>query len=382
MEDPIEIRQSSKIQVLIVVGARPNFMKAAPICAEMRRRAEEFTVKVVHTGQHYDAAMSDAFFADLGLPEPDFHLGVGSASHTVQTAKIMTAFEPIVLAERPDWVLVVGDVNSTMACSLVCAKTGVKVAHVEAGLRSGDRSMPEEINRIVTDAVADLLLTPSPDADENLKHEGVPAEKIRFVGNVMIDSLFQHLERAERSGIREELGLNEGEYAVLTMHRPSNVDARATLEPMIDALIDVAARIPVIFPVHPRTKAKIEEFGMTERIEASGLRQIEPLGYLDFLRLYSGARFVVTDSGGLQEETTALGIPCLTIRENTERPITVEMGSNQVVGTDPANLKRSAFEILDGSFENLDKKIPPLWDGKAAARICDDLAEHSKTATH
>jgi UDP-N-acetylglucosamine 2-epimerase (non-hydrolysing) len=357
-------------------------MKAAPICAEMRRRPEEFSVKVVHTGQHYDASMSDAFFADLGIPEPDFHLGVGSASHTVQTAKIMIAFEPIVLAERPDWVLVVGDVNSTMACSLVCAKTGVKVVHVEAGLRSGDRSMPEEINRIVTDSIADLLLTPSPDADENLKREGVPAEKVRFVGNVMIDSLFKNLERAESSSIREELGLNDGEYAALTMHRPSNVDSREDLEPLIDALIDIATQIPIIFPVHPRTRAKIEEFGLADRIANSTLRLIEPLGYIDFLRLYRGANFVVTDSGGLQEETTALGIPCLTIRENTERPITVEMGTNQVVGTDPEKLKKAAFDLLEDQTRDRGKKIPPLWDGKAAVRICDALAEYQKTAAH
>ena len=373
MENPAGKDQRPKIKALIVVGARPNFMKAAPICAEMRRRPGEFSVKVVHTGQHYDAAMSDAFFADLGLPEPDFHLGVGSASHAVQTAKIMMAFEPVVEAERPDWVLVVGDVNSTMACSLVCAKMGVKVAHVEAGLRSGDRSMPEEINRIVTDAVADLLLTPSPDADANLKREGVPAEIIRFVGNVMIDSLFENLKRAEISVVREELGLAEGGYAVLTMHRPSNVDERENLEPLVEALIEIAERVPFVFPVHPRTKAKIEEFGLNEEINASSLKLIEPLGYVDFLRLYSGARFVVTDSGGLQEETTALGIPCLTIRENTERPITVEMGTNRVVGADPEKLKRSAFEILESDRRPTDKRIPPLWDGKAAVRICEAL---------
>jgi UDP-N-acetylglucosamine 2-epimerase (non-hydrolysing) len=373
MENPAGQDSRPKIKALIVVGARPNFMKAAPICAEMRRRPAEFSVKIVHTGQHYDAAMSDAFFADLGLPEPDFHLGVGSASHTVQTAKIMMAFEPIVEAERPDWVLVVGDVNSTMACSLVCAKMGVKVAHVEAGLRSGDRSMPEEINRIVTDAVADLLLTPSPDADENLKREGIPAEKIRFVGNVMIDSLFENLKRAEISVVREELGLAEGGYAVLTMHRPSNVDERDNLEPLVEALIEIAERVPIIFPVHPRTKTKIEEFGLNEQINASSLKLIEPLGYVDFLRLYSGARFVVTDSGGLQEETTALGIPCLTIRENTERPVTVTMGTNRVVGTNPDKLKSSAFELLESPSRPSDKKIPPLWDGKAAVRICDQL---------
>jgi UDP-N-acetylglucosamine 2-epimerase (non-hydrolysing) len=369
----VELRAGVMLNILLIVGARPNFMKAAPICAEMRRRPEEFSVKIVHTGQHYDAAMSDAFFADLGLPEPDFHLGVGSASHTGQTARIMLAFEPIVESERPDWVLVVGDVNSTMACALVCAKMGVKVAHVEAGLRSGDRTMPEEINRIVTDAVADLLLTPSPDADENLKREGVPAEIIRFVGNVMIDSLLENLKRAETSGVREELGVVEGSYAVLTMHRPSNVDERENLEPLVVALIEIAERVPIIFPVHPRTKAKIEEFGLNEQINASSLKLIEPLGYLDFVRLYSGAGFVITDSGGLQEETTALGIPCLTIRETTERPITVEMGTNRVVGTNPEELKRSAFEILESDRRPTDKRIPPLWDGKAAVRICDAL---------
>jgi UDP-N-acetylglucosamine 2-epimerase (non-hydrolysing) len=369
----VELRAGVMLNILLIVGARPNFMKAAPICAEMRRRPEEFSVKIVHTGQHYDAAMSDAFFADLGLPEPDFHLGVGSASHTGQTARIMLAFEPIVESERPDWVLVVGDVNSTMACALVCAKMGVKVAHVEAGLRSGDRTMPEEINRIVTDAVADLLLTPSPDADENLKREGVPAEIIRFVGNVMIDSLLENLKRAETSGVREELGVVEGSYAVLTMHRPSNVDERENLEPLVVALIEIAERVPIIFPVHPRTKAKIEEFGLNEQINASSLKLIEPLGYLDFVRLYSGAGFVITDSGGLQEETTALGIPCLTIRETTERPITVEMGTNRVVGTNPEELKRSAFEILESDRRPTDKRIPPLWDGKAAVRICEAL---------
>lgn len=361
------------LDILLIVGARPNFMKAAPIYAEMLRRPREFSAKIVHTGQHYDVSMSDAFFDDLGLPEPDHHLGVGSASHTVQTARIMLAFEPIVLEERPDWVIVVGDVNSTAACALVCAKLGVKVAHVEAGLRSGDRSMPEEINRIVTDSIADLLLTPSRDADENLKREGVAAEKIKLVGNVMIDSLLQNLERAGSSKVREDLDLKEREYAVLTLHRPSNVDTRETLEPLIDALIEIGGRLPVVFPVHPRTRAKIDEFNIGGRLDGSGLRLVEPLGYLDFLRLYSGARFVMTDSGGLQEETTALGIPCLTIRENTERPITVEMGTNQVVGTDPETLKQAALKLISGHGENTGTKIPPLWDGKTAERICDAL---------
>lgn len=361
------------------MGARPNFMKAAPICAEMRQRPDEFSFKIVHTGQHYDASMSDSFFSDLGLPEPDFHLGVGSASHTVQTAKIMIAFEPVIEAERPDWVVVVGDVNSTLACALVCSKLGVKIAHVEAGLRSYDRSMPEEINRIVTDAVADLLLTPSPDADANLAREGVPAEKIRLVGNVMIDSLFEHLERSKGSSIRNDLGLENDPYAVLTLHRPSNVDRKDTLEPLVDALIEIAGRIAIIFPVHPRTRTRLREFGLSERISGSRLRLIDPLGYIDFLRLYSGARLVMTDSGGLQEETTALGIPCLTIRENTERPITVEMGTNRVVGTDPDQLREAAFAIVAGVSAVEGRKIPPLWDGKTAVRICDALAAPKRT---
>lgn len=349
-------------------------MKAAPICAEMKRRPDEFAFKIVHTGQHYDASMSDAFFADLGLPRPDFHLGVGSASHAVQTANVMTAFEPVLLDEKPDWVIVVGDVNSTIACALVCSKLGVKVAHVEAGLRSFDRAMPEEINRVLTDAISDLLLTTEEDAAENLAREGVAGEKIRFVGNVMIDSLLQNLERAGGSRVREENGL-EGEYAVLTLHRPSNVDDRHNLEPIVAALIEISEKIPIVFPIHPRTRAKVEEFGLADAIEASRVRLIEPLGYLDFLRLYSGAKLVMTDSGGLQEETTALGIPCLTIRENTERPITIEMGTNRLVGTDPEKLKQAAFEIIDGPPDASAKKIPPLWDGQAASRICDALSE-------
>lgn len=362
------------LKIIIIVGARPNFMKAAPIHAEMKRRSGEFEAKIVHTGQHYDAGMSDAFFADLGLPEPDFYLGVGSASHTVQTAKVMLAFEPVVVDEKPDWVVVVGDVNSTIACALVCSKLGVKVAHVEAGLRSYDREMPEEINRILTDAISDLLLTPSPDAEPNLIKEGIAKEKIKFVGNVMIDSLFAGLKRAESSKIREELNVSEGKYAVLTLHRPSNVDRSETLAPLIDALLEISREIPIVFPVHPRTRAKIDEFGLGERIESSHLRLIDPLGYLDFLRLYSGAKIVMTDSGGLQEETTALGIPCLTIRENTERPITIEMGTNRLVGTNPDNLKKAAFELLADDSPKTNAKIPPLWDGKTAERICDALS--------
>ncbi len=360
------------IKVLNIVGARPNFMKIAPIYREMKRRENDFLPLIVHTGQHYDAAMSDAFFDDLGMPEPDFHLEVGSASHAVQTAKIMTAFEPIVLQERPDWVLVVGDVNSTIACALVCSKLGVKVAHVEAGLRSGDLTMPEEINRLLTDRISDLLLTPSPDGDENLLKEGIEKNKIHFVGNVMIDSLFYSLKLSEKSKIREDLGLNGKDYAALTLHRPSNVDEKEIFEPILNALVEISEKIPVIFPVHPRTASKIDEFGFAEKIENSNIKLINPLGYIDFLRLYSGAKLVLTDSGGLQEETTALSIPCLTLRENTERPITIEMGTNHLVGINPANIRKFAFEILEKS-NTKDAKIPPLWDGKTAERICDVL---------
>jgi UDP-N-acetylglucosamine 2-epimerase (non-hydrolysing) len=364
------------LKILNIVGARPNFMKIAPIVREMKRRESDFLSLIVHTGQHYDEAMSDSFFADLGIPKPDFHLEVGSASHAVQTAKIMMAFEPVVLQEKPDWVLVVGDVNSTIACALVCAKLGVKVAHVEAGLRSGDRTMPEEVNRILTDSISDLLLTPSPDGDENLKKEGISEDKIKLVGNVMIDSLFYSLERSKESKVREDLDLNDKDYAVLTLHRPSNVDEREVFKGLLDALTDISERLPIIFPAHPRTAGRIEEFGFTERVKNSNIKLIEPLGYLDFLRLYSGAKLVLTDSGGLQEETTALRIPCLTLRENTERPITIEMGTNELVGTDPEKIKQSAFKILDQGKSNQDAKIPPLWDGKTAERICDILVNY------
>lgn len=364
------------LRVINVVGARPNFMKVAPVVEAMKRRAAEFAQLIVHTGQHYDAQMSDAFFNDLGLPKPDVYLGVGSGSHAAQTAAVMQSFEPVVLQEKPDWVLVVGDVNSTLACALVCAKLGIKVAHVEAGLRSRDRAMPEEINRILTDQLADLLLTPSQDADANLRAEGIPDSRIRFVGNVMIDSLFNQLKRAEASSVREDLKIANKDYAALTLHRPSNVDDAATFKRILDALEQISERLPIIFPVHPRTRARITEFGFVERIErANNIRLIEPLGYTDFLRLYSGARLVLTDSGGIQEETTALGIPCLTLRENTERPITVEMGSNQIVGTDTNKITRAAFDALDTPRTNQTPppRIPPLWDGHTAGRILDAI---------
>ena len=384
------------IKILNVVGARPNFMKVAPIVEAARRRAGEFTSRLVHTGQHYDAQMSDAFFRDLNLPTPDVYLGAGSGTHAAQTAAVMRLFEPVVLKEQPHWVIVVGDVNSTLACALVCAKLCVSVAHVEAGLRSRDRRMPEEINRLLTDQIADLLLTPSPDADANLRAEGIPPERIRFVGNVMIDSLYAQLERASRSRVRESLGVAGKDYAVLTLHRPSNVDDRATLARILAALERIGERLPIIFPAHPRTLNRLEEFGFTERLTGSAaLRLIEPLGYLDFLRLMSGARLVLTDSGGLQEETTALGIPCLTLRENTERPITVEIGTNTVVGTDPEKIVHAALAALDmetgapdsGSHRGSPDRVsrahgrqPPLWDGHTADRILDALKEKTHSA--
>jgi len=366
------------IKVLNIVGARPNFMKVAPVYAEMKRRPNDFEPMIVHTGQHYDAAMSDSFFEDLGMPKPDVYLGVGSASHAVQTARIMIEFEPVVIREKPDWVLVVGDVNSTIACALVCSKLGIKVAHVEAGLRSRDRAMPEEINRILTDSISDLLLTTSQDADENLEQEGIRGDRVKFVGNVMIDSLLEHLKIAETSTMREYLGVEAGRYGVLTLHRPSNVDDREVFAGILEALLSIGEKLPIIFPVHPRTLGKIEEFGFAERIAASNIRLIEPLGYIDFMRLYSGAKLVLTDSGGLQEETTVLGIPCLTLRHNTERPVTIELGTNVLVGTEPEKIKEAARKILDRSEHRFEVTIPPLWDGKAAARICDELNRFGK----
>lgn len=363
------------LKIINVAGARPNFMKVAPLVSAMERRATEFSRLLVHTGQHYDANMSDAFFRDLELPAPDVYLGVGSDTHTAQTAAIMKAFEPVVVKEKPDWVIVVGDVNSTLACALACAKSGVKVAHVEAGLRSRDRSMPEEINRLLTDQIADMLFTPSHDADENLLAEGIPPERIHFVGNIMIDSMLGNLERAKRSTVRTELGVEGQNYALLTLHRPSNVDDRAAFARILDALEAIGARVPIIFPAHPRTRKTIAGLCLTERIERSkGLRLIEPLGYLDFLRLMTGARLVLTDSGGIQEETTVLGIPCVTLRETTERPITVEMGTNTIAGTDAAKIVNAALTALDSSGKS-GPCIPPLWDGKTADRILNALSE-------
>ena len=369
------------LKVINVVGARPNFMKVAPIVAAMKARPAKFQPLVVHTGQHYDADMSDSFFRDLQLPQPDTHLGVGSGSHAAQTAAVMERFEPVVLREKPDWVLVVGDVNSTIACALVCVKLGVKVAHVEAGLRSRDRTMPEEINRLLTDQIADLLFTPSRDANENLRAEGIPEERIRFVGNVMIDSLQQNLERARGSTVRADLGVRDLDYAVMTLHRPSNVDVPETFARILSALESITEKLPVVFPVHPRTRKTIAELGLTERVGAmKNLRVIDPLGYLDFLALYSRSRLVLTDSGGIQEETTALGIPCLTLRDNTERPITVELGTNVVVGTDTTRIVNAASAALNGAGRNIVQQLP-LWDGHTSERILDVLEEVSPRAS-
>ncbi|MFN2491452.1 MAG: non-hydrolyzing UDP-N-acetylglucosamine 2-epimerase [Pyrinomonadaceae bacterium] len=361
------------LKVINVVGARPNFIKVAPIVDAMKRRKREFTPLVVHTGQHYDVEMSDAFFRDLDLPKADIHLGVGSGSHAAQTADIMKGFEAVVIKEKPDWVLVVGDVNSTLACALVCVKLGVNVAHVEAGLRSRDRTMPEEINRLLTDQIANLLFTPSEDADQNLLAEGIAPERIRFVGNIMIDSLYSNLERSKESRIKEKIELTNRPYAVLTLHRPSNVDERETFTRILKALETLAKELTIVFPVHPRTKKMMTQLGLIERVNGiKGLQLIDSLGYLDFLSLCTTARIVLTDSGGLQEETTVLGIPCLTLREHTERPITVKMGTNTIVGTDSQRIVAAARIALDGNLERV-SCIPPLWDGNTADRILDEL---------
>jgi UDP-N-acetylglucosamine 2-epimerase (non-hydrolysing) len=364
------------LKIINVVGARPNFMKIAPVIAEMRRRADRLQPTLVHTGQHYDEAMSDSFFEDLQIPRPDVNLEVGSASHAEQTARIMLAFEQVIKEHQPDWVVVVGDVNSTMAATLVASKMLIKVAHIEAGLRSFDRTMPEEINRLVTDALADLLFTPSPDGNQNLLREGVPPEKIRFVGNVMIDTLYRNIERAGASPILEQLQLQKKSYCAMTLHRPSNVDDRETLAGILEALEVVQERLPIVFPIHPRTRARIAEFGFTSIVEKQkNLILTEPLGYLDFLQLYSNSRMVLTDSGGIQEETTALGIPCLTLRQNTERPITVTEGTNRLVGNDPAIIKHEALKALDNPPSA--GRVPDLWDGQAAGRIVDAIEEAS-----
>jgi UDP-N-acetylglucosamine 2-epimerase (non-hydrolysing) len=372
------------LKTVIVAGARPNFMKVAPLVTAMQRRGTQFQPLLVHTGQHYDTAMSDAFFRDLAIPHPDIYLGVGSGSHAAQTAAVMQAFEPVLMKEKPDWVIVVGDVNSTLACALVAVKLGVKVAHVEAGLRSRDRSMPEEINRLLTDQISDLLLTPSKDADANLRAEGIPPERIRMVGNIMIDSLLSNIERATAATVRSQLGIENVPYAVLTLHRPSNVDESSSFTEIIEALAEIGKRLPVIFPAHPRTRKMIAELGLEPAIErARNVKVIEPLGYLDFLALMRDARLVLTDSGGIQEETTVLGVPCITLRRNTERPITVEMGTNAIAGTSSVKIIDAALRALDNREARVAPAIP-FWDGRTADRVLDALVEvtgESQSAT-
>jgi UDP-N-acetylglucosamine 2-epimerase (non-hydrolysing) len=362
------------MDVLHVVGARPNFMKVAPVMAALSRRGG-VRQNLVHTGQHYDVNMSEVFFAQLGLPLPDINLEVGSGSHAEQTANVMRKLEPVIVERKPDIVLVYGDVNSTLAAALVCAKLLVAVAHVEAGLRSFDRTMPEEINRLLTDQIADLLFTPAADADTNLLREGVAAEKIHFVGNVMIDTLVCLLPRAGGVGLVDA----PARFALITLHRPSNVDDPAMLRRIIGALEEISRELPVLFPMHPRTRQRLDEW----RIEVSlngQLRLMEPIGYLEFLALQRRATVVITDSGGIQEECTYLGIPCLTLRENTERPVTVTMGTNVVVGRDMGRLRAEVSRILAGKAKP--GTIPPLWDGKASERIADLLvAWHQNRAS-
>lgn len=360
------------MKAVLVVGARPNFMKAAPLMREFGRRPG-IEALLVHTGQHYDENMSKVFFDDLELPAPDIHLGVGSGSHAQQTARVMTAFEPVLEEQRPDVTIVVGDVNSTLACSVVSSKMHVPVAHVEAGLRSFDLRMPEEINRMVTDTLSRFCLTTCADADENLRREGVADERIFFVGNAMIDSLLFYLERAARSAVLGELGLVEGGYALVTLHRPSNVDDPAQLAGLIGVLGRLSERMPVLFPVHPRTRAVIDSANIALP-PGEGVRLVDPLGYLDFLQAMRHSRIVVTDSGGIQEETTVLGIPCVTVRENTERPITIELGTNVLAGIDPPGVEAAIAGALDS--EKRPHTVPPLWDGKAAGRIADVLERH------
>ena len=355
------------IRLVVVAGARPNFMKIAPLFRELKARAR-FEPCLVHTGQHYDPAMSDAFFRDLGIPEPDLNLGVGSGSHGAMTAQVLLEMEKVLEAQRPDAVVVVGDVNSTVATSLAASKLGVPVAHVEAGLRSFDRGMPEEINRLVTDVLSNWLFTTEPSGGANLLREGIPEEKIHFVGNVMIDTLKANRARAGELDTLERLGLASGGYAALTLHRPSNVDEPERLAALFDVLEEVHREIPIVFPVHPRTRAAIGRLLGDRQL---ALRTTEPLGYLDFLRLMSDARFVLTDSGGIQEETTVLGVPCLTLRENTERPVTIHQGTNTLVGNDPATIRAEVRKILDGEAPS--GRIPERWDGHAAARIVDVL---------
>ena len=369
------------MRALVVAGARPNFMKVAPILRALR--ADEHRAILVHTGQHYDASMSDTFFRDLGLPEPDHHLEVRSGSHAVQTARVMERFEPVLLEERPDWLIVVGDVNSTLACALVASKLkqdlGVRIAHVEAGLRSRDWRMPEEVNRVLTDRLSDVLLTPSRDAEPNLLAEGIDGDRIELVGNVMIDTLFHQLPHARALDLPGQMGLRRGEYVVSTLHRPSNVDDPATLSAVLAALSSVAREMPVVLPLHPRTRKNIEAAGLASHLDALVVR--EPLGYREMLSLTEASAVVLTDSGGLQEETTALGVPCVTLREQTERPITVTEGTNRLA---PWPLTSegvfTSFQEALATRSTGAPRSPEGWDGCAAERIVKVLAARTGVA--
>lgn len=374
-----ELWPSNLGPVICVVGARPNFMKMAPILRAFAAHQPAIPTLLLHTGQHYDKDMNDKLFEDLRLPHPDINLEVGSGSHAVQTAEIMKRFEPVLDEKKPSCVLVVGDVNSTLACTLVAVKKGIPVVHVEAGLRSYDRRMPEEINRVLTDQIADRLYTTERSATANLAREGVEAERVRFVGNVMIDSLLSNRElaRSPADSIRAVNGdplviSSDNGYGVVTMHRPANVDDVDVLGSLLGVLREISDSIPLVFALHPRTKGNIERFGLTDLIDTPRMIMLPPQGYLEMLGLMAGARIVLTDSGGLQEETTALGVPCLTMRENTERPITVGQGTNTMVGRDIDAIRHHAAETLAGRGKR--GRIPELWDGRTAKRIAEDLA--------
>lgn len=359
-------------KVISVVGARPNFMKIAPIHKAFKKYENEVTHLICHTGQHYDEKMSKIFFEDLELPQPDFYLGVGSGSHAEQTAKVMVEFEKILIQEKPDMVLVVGDVNSTIACSLTAKKLHVKVVHVEAGLRSFDMEMPEEVNRILTDRISDYLFITEKSGLENLKKEGVPDNKVFFVGNVMIDSLAYYLPKSDKSEIHNELGVSKGDYVLITLHRPSNVDTKESLEKLTHFLNTLSKKRKVIFPVHPRTKNNLSKFNLLETLD-SQIILTDPIGYIDFQALTKSAELVVTDSGGIQEETTYLGVQCITLRTSTERPSTVDVGTNQLIGVDLEKAEAACLDVLSGN-----KKVgvvPEHWDGNAAERIVKILNE-------
>jgi len=363
-------------KIALVVGARPNFMKAAPLIENLRENNDEFESFLIHTGQHYDRQLSELFFEQLGLPEPDVFLAVGSGSHAEQTAKVMIEIEKAFQELNPDLLIVFGDVNSTIAAAIVAAKMCIKIAHVEAGLRSFDNTMPEEINRIVTDRLSNFLFVTEPSGMRNLINEGVSEEKIFFAGNIMIDSLINNFGKANSSRILNDLSLEAGKYATITLHRPSNVDDSDILRGLLRVIATVGETMPVVFPCHPRTKSRIEEFGLSNSVPNGNVRVIEPLGYLDFLKLQADSRIVLTDSGGVQEETTYLRIPCVTLRDNTERPVTVEVGSNVLCGSDPDKIISAASAILNG--QEKDSRIPELWDGQTSSRIVEILKSKLK----